>query len=71
MFKQKGYFNILNDISEHVTLVQLMDFLGNFKHATSVVGYWISDSNYETSLVINRESLGIICDPYIGEEQVS
>ena len=66
MFKQKGYFNILNDISEHVTLVQLMDFLGNFKHATSVVGYWISDSNYETSLVINRESLDMILSMSVG-----
>ena len=40
-YKQKGYFDILNDISEHVTLVQLMDSLGNVNHTISVVGYWI------------------------------
>ena len=62
-YKQKGYFDILNDISEHVTLVQLMESLGNVNHASSVVGYWIFDSNYEKSLVLNRKSLDIICAP--------
>ena len=41
-----GYFDILTDISEHVILVQLMDYLGNTNHAISVVGYWIFDSKY-------------------------
>ena len=50
-----GCFDILTYISEHVTLVQLMDYLGNVNNATSVVGYWIFDSNYEKSLVLNRE----------------
>ena len=49
-----GSYDILTDISEHVTLVQLMDYLGNVNHAISVVGYWIFDSNYEKSLVLNR-----------------
>ena len=40
MFKHKGYFNILNKISEHVTLAQLMDSTGNVQHAISVVGCW-------------------------------
>ena len=39
MFKQKGYFNISNNISEHVTLVQLMDYLVNVNHSISVFGY--------------------------------
>ena len=50
----RGYFYILTEISEHVTLVQLMDSLGNVNHAISVVGYWIFDSNYERALVLNR-----------------
>ena len=31
--KEKGRFDIMNIISEHVTLVQLMDYLGNVNHA--------------------------------------
>ena len=49
-----GYFDILTDISIHVTLVQLMDSLGNLNRAVSVVGYWIFYSNYEKALVLNR-----------------
>ena len=49
-----GYFDILTDISEHVTLVQLIDSLGNMNHVISVVGYCIFDSNYERELVLNR-----------------
>ena len=67
MFKQKGYFNIFIYISENFTLVQLIDSLGNLNHDISVVGYCIFDSNYEKALVINRESLDIICAPSIGE----
>ena len=46
-----------------------MDSLGNVNHAISVVGYWIFDSNYKKALVLNRESLDMICAPYVGEEQ--
>ena len=66
MIIQKGYFNILNNISEHVILVKLMDYIGNVNHVISVVGYRIFDSNYERVLVLNRESLDIICAPYVG-----
>ena len=65
-----GSYDILTDISEHVTLVQLMDYLGNVNHAISVVGYWIFESNYKKSLVLNRESLGVIISPSVGEEKV-
>ena len=44
-YKNRGSYYILTDISEHVTLFQLMDSLGNLNHAISVVGYWIFDSN--------------------------
>ena len=66
-----GYYDILTYIKEHVTLVQLMDSLGNVNHAISVVGYWIFDSNYEKVLVLNRESLDTIFAPSVGEEQVA
>ena len=44
-YKKKGLYKILEDISENVTLVQLMDSLGNMNHAISVVGYLIFDLN--------------------------
>ena len=63
--------NTFNDISEHVTLVQFMDYLDNVNIVISVVGYWIFDSNNEKELVLNRESLDIICAPSVGVEQVT
>ena len=63
-----GSFDILTDISGNVSLVQSMEYLVNVNHAISVVGYWLFDSNYEIVLVINRESLSMICAPSIGEK---
>ena len=40
-------------------------------HAISVVGSWISDSNYERVLVLNKASLEMICAPSVGEEQAA
>ena len=64
-----GDYKILEDISANITLVQLMDSLGNVNHDFSVVGSWIFDSNYERALVLNRASLDMICAPSVGEEQ--
>ena len=61
----------MNDINEYVTPVQLMDSIGNANHTISVLEYWIFESNYEKALVLNRESLDIICSLYFGEEQVA
>ena len=69
-WNKKGGFDILNDMSENVTLVQLMDSLGSFNHAISILGYCIFDSNYEQAIRLTRESLYFICSPYVGEEQV-
>ena len=66
-YEKKGYYDILTEISEHVTLVQLMYYLGNVNHAISVVGCWIFDSNYKKELVLNIESLDMICAPSVGE----
>ena len=68
-YKKMGDNKILEYISANVTSVQLMDSLGNVNHDISVVGSWIFDSNYERALVLNRESLDMICAPYVGEEQ--
>ena len=48
-----------------------MDSLGNVNHDISVIGYWIFDSNYKRSLVLNRESLDMISSPSVLEEQVA
>ena len=68
-YKKKGDYNIPKDISENVTLVQLMDYLVNLNHAISVVSHWIFDSNNNKQPILNRESLGMICAPSVGEEQ--
>ena len=68
-YKKMHEYIILEDISENVTLVKLMDSLGNVNHAISVVGNWIFDSNYEKALILNRASLDMICAPFFGEEQ--
>ena len=67
IYKKMGSYDILKHISEHVTLVQLMDSLGNVNHAISVFWYWIFDSNYEKSLVLYRESLDMFYSPSVGE----
>ena len=66
-----GEYEILENISANVTLVQLMDSLGNVNHAISVVGSWIFDSNYERALVLNKASLDMIFAPSVGEEQAA
>ena len=45
-YKKKGLYKILEEISKYVTLVQLMDSLGNVNHAISVVVKCIFDSKY-------------------------
>ena len=70
-YKRMHEYKLLEDISENVTLVQLMDSLGNVNHAISVVGDWIFYSNYEKSLVLNRSSLDMICTQSVGEEQIA
>ena len=53
-FKNKGFYDIMTDISEYVIIVQWMDYLGNVNHAISVVGYCIFDSNFKRALVPNE-----------------
>ena len=46
-YKEMGSYDIMADMSDHVTLIKLMNSLGNARHAIIVVEYWIFDSNYE------------------------
>ena len=45
--------------------------LGNVNNSISVVGSLIFGSNCERALVLNKESLDMICAPSIGEEQAA
>ena len=63
--------DIIKNISKYVTLVQLMESLGNLNNAISIVGYWIFYSNYKKSLCVTQESLDIICSPSVDKEQVA
>ena len=49
-FKKTGEFNILNHISDHVTLFQLIDAAGNANHVVSIIRCWIYYSNYKREL---------------------
>ena len=46
--EKRGEFEILNDISENVTLAQLMDTAGNISCAVTISGYSIYYSNFKT-----------------------
>ena len=54
IWKKNDDYDILNNISEYVTLVQLMDSLVNVNHAISIVGYCIFDSSYNISLCLTQ-----------------
>ena len=43
-------FDVLNEISENVSLVHLMDSLENLNRDISKVEHWIFDSNYKKAL---------------------
>ena len=66
-WRSKVAFNILNEISENVTLMQLMETLGNLNRDISIVGYWIFHSNYKQSLCLTIESLDIMYSPSVDE----
>ena len=65
--KKKGQFEIIHDISENITLVQLMESVGNVNNTVNIAEYWIFDSKYKKALLLTLDSLNIICSPLIGE----
>ena len=54
IWRENDAFDILNDISENITLVQLMDSLGNLNRDISRVGHWIFDSNCKKALCLTQ-----------------
>ena len=46
---KKRIIDILNDISDHVTVFQLFDTAGNFNNDVSITECWIYDSNCKQS----------------------
>ena len=44
-FLKTGEFGILNYISDHVTLVQLIGTAANVNCAVTIIGFWIYDYN--------------------------
>ena len=40
IWSENDAFDILNGISKNVTLVQVMESLGNVNHAITIVGHW-------------------------------
>ena len=54
IFKNKGYFGIIKNTSNYVTLSQLMDTVGNINHEVILAENLISDSNYQKSLTLAR-----------------
>ena len=64
---KKGAFDILNDISENVTMVQLMNTIRNINYAISIVYHWLFDSKIKKALHLTTESLDLICSPSVGE----
>ena len=71
IWRKKDALDILNDISENFTLVQLMDSTGNVNHAISILWNWIFAYNHKKELFLTQESLGIIFSLSISEEQVA
>ena len=48
-----------------------MESLENLNNDISIVGHFISDSNYNKALCLTQESLDLIFSPSVGEEQVA
>ena len=65
--KKQDTFDILHDISDFFTLLQLMDIVGNVKKAVSIVEYWIFESNYQNELPLKIYSSNLLCSISVGE----
>ena len=65
--KKQGSLGIINDISENVTLVQLMDTVGNVNNSVSIVVYLIFYFYCKNSLKLTLDSLNLVCSPSVGE----
>ena len=59
--KRRNDFDIINDMSEYLTLIQLMDNLGNVSHAVTMSGVWIFITNKKRDTPLIIEYLALIC----------
>ena len=50
--KKVDEFDLLNDIRDHVMLVQLINTSGNVNHVVSIILCWIYDSHYKIALTL-------------------
>ena len=64
---RKDDFEIIKNVSEYVTLMQLMESLENVNNAISILGYCIFESNYKKALCLSQSSLDVIFSPSVGE----
>ena len=62
--EKQGSFD---EISENITLVKLINTVGNINHVASIFGYQIFESNYKKELLLTSESLNITCFPLVGD----
>ena len=58
---ERGIFYILYYISFHVTLVQLLDIIGDVNHAVIIGRFWLYYSNNEKALPLVKYSLDLVC----------
>ena len=58
--KKNGTFDIINSMSEYVILVWMKNSRINMNYAVSVGGYWITDSNFENGLILNKAYLDLM-----------
>ena len=53
-WKKQDNLIFINDISDRVTLVELMDTAENLNHAVSITVRFICDSNYRGALTLMK-----------------
>ena len=63
-------YDLFQNVSNHVTLVQMQDTSGSLSHCISVAGKWLFDANVERTMPMTYENLDVACtDP--GQEEKS
>ena len=60
---KKGECYIFISISDHVTLVQLINTSGIVNYAVIINGFWIKYFNFRRALPLMKKSLDIIWNP--------
>ena len=69
-WKKTVEFDILNDISDHVTLVQLIDTDGNVHHSVNINRCSLYKYNDKRALTLIKKSLDIMYSTYKNEKGI-